>query len=64
MRRRLALKVDETLKWGVRKHVVLADAGYGDCQEFRDGANPERPARGARTRATWLTAQSSGRLRR
>jgi SRSO17 transposase len=34
----LALKqVDKTLKWGVRKHVVLADAGYGDCRKFRDG---------------------------
>jgi SRSO17 transposase len=30
-------QVDEALKWGVRKHVVLADAGYGDCREFRDG---------------------------
>lgn len=30
-------QLDDALKWGVRKHVVLADAGYGDCREFRDG---------------------------
>ncbi len=34
----LALEqLDDALRWGVRKHVVLADAGYGDCREFRDG---------------------------
>ena len=25
------------LRWGVRRHVVLADAGYGDATEFRAG---------------------------
>ena len=30
-------QIDAALAWGVRKHVVLADAGYGDCVEFRDG---------------------------
>jgi SRSO17 transposase len=29
-------QLDDALKWGVRKHVVLADAGYGDAREFRD----------------------------
>jgi SRSO17 transposase len=29
--------VDDSLRWGVGKHVVLADAGYGDASEFRDG---------------------------
>jgi SRSO17 transposase len=29
--------VDEALTAGVRRHVVLADAGYGDSTEFRDG---------------------------
>ncbi len=34
----LALElIDAALLWGVRKHVVLADAGYGDSTEFRDG---------------------------
>lgn len=28
--------IDAALSWNVRKHVVLGDAGYGDCQEFRD----------------------------
>ena len=32
-------QLDAALAWGVRKHVVLADAGYGDCIEFRDGIN-------------------------
>ncbi len=32
-------QVDAALSWGVRKHVVLADAGYGDAAEFRDGLN-------------------------
>lgn len=31
------MQIDDALRWGVRKHVVLADAGYGDCVEFRDG---------------------------
>lgn len=35
---RLALaQLDSALASGVRKHVVLADPGYGDCREFRDG---------------------------
>jgi SRSO17 transposase len=29
--------LEVALDWGVRKHVVLADAGYGDAVEFRDG---------------------------
>ncbi len=29
-------QIDEALRWGVRKHVVLADAGYGDSTEFRE----------------------------
>ena len=28
---------DDAIAWGVRKHVVLADAGYGDIGEFRAG---------------------------
>jgi SRSO17 transposase len=30
-------ELDAALKWGIRKHVVLADAAYGDCGEFRQG---------------------------
>ena len=30
-------QIDQALGWGVRQHVVLADAGYGDCTEFREG---------------------------
>lgn len=29
--------LDEALRWKLTKHVVLADAGYGDATEFRDG---------------------------
>lgn len=29
--------LDAALGWGVRQRVVLADAGYGDAHEFRDG---------------------------
>jgi SRSO17 transposase len=29
-------QVDAALRWGVRKHVVLADAGYGESTEFRE----------------------------
>jgi SRSO17 transposase len=29
-------QIDEALRWGVRRHVVLADAGYGEVTEFRD----------------------------
>ena len=30
-------QLDAAARWGVRKHVVLADAGYGDDTEFRAG---------------------------
>jgi SRSO17 transposase len=30
-------QIDRALSWGVRRHVVLGDCGYGDCTEFRDG---------------------------
>jgi SRSO17 transposase len=30
-------QIDSALAWGVRRHVVLADAGYGDSMEFRAG---------------------------
>ena len=30
-------QLDDALEWGVRQHLVLADAGYGDTREFRDG---------------------------
>jgi SRSO17 transposase len=30
-------QLDDALRWGVRRHIVLADAGYGDIGEFRDG---------------------------
>jgi SRSO17 transposase len=30
-------QLDAALSAGVRRHVVLADPGYGDCGEFRDG---------------------------
>ena len=30
-------QIDNALAWGVRRHLVLADAGYGDAMEFRDG---------------------------
>jgi SRSO17 transposase len=28
-------QLDDAIRWGVRKHTVLADAGYGDIPEFR-----------------------------
>ncbi|WP_233261391.1 transposase [Vitiosangium sp. GDMCC 1.1324] len=28
--------MDDALEWGVRPYVALADAGYGDCREFRE----------------------------
>jgi SRSO17 transposase len=28
-------QIDDALRWGVGKHAVLADAGYGDAPEFR-----------------------------
>jgi len=30
-------QIDSALEWGVRKHVVLADPGYGDIIEYRHG---------------------------
>lgn len=30
-------QLDDAIEWGVRKHVVLADAGYGDVGAFRAG---------------------------
>jgi SRSO17 transposase len=30
-------QLDDKLEWGARRHVVLADAGYGNAREFRDG---------------------------
>ena len=30
-------QIDDALGWGVRRHVVLADAGYGEITEFREG---------------------------
>jgi SRSO17 transposase len=30
-------QLDDALRWGVRRHIVLADAGYGDIGEFREG---------------------------
>jgi SRSO17 transposase len=29
-------QIDAALRWGVRKHVVLADSGYGDSTDFRE----------------------------
>jgi SRSO17 transposase len=34
---RIAIEqIDRALSWGVRKHLALADAAYGDCADFRD----------------------------
>lgn len=30
-------QIDKALEWGVRRHIVLADAGYGEVGEYRDG---------------------------
>ncbi len=30
-------QLEQALAWGVRQHLVLADAGYGDAREFREG---------------------------
>ncbi len=30
-------QIDDALAWGVKRRVVLADAGYGDVTEYRDG---------------------------
>jgi SRSO17 transposase len=32
-------QIDAALSWGLRRHVVLADAGYGEATEFRDELN-------------------------
>ena len=29
--------LDDAVGWGIAKRVVVADAGYGDCTEFREG---------------------------
>jgi SRSO17 transposase len=40
---RIALdQIDGALRAGVRKHVILADAGYGEITEFRDGLAERR----------------------
>jgi SRSO17 transposase len=31
------LQLEDARRWGVRDHVVLADAGYGEITEFRNG---------------------------
>ncbi len=30
-------QIDDALGWGVRRHIVLADAAYGEAMEFREG---------------------------
>ena len=30
-------QIDDSLRWGIARHVVLADAGYGDVSDFREG---------------------------
>lgn len=35
-------QLDDAFRWGVRRHVVLADAGYGEVTEFRDGLNERK----------------------
>jgi SRSO17 transposase len=35
-------QIDAALVAGIRRHVVLADAGYGDCSEFRDALDDRR----------------------
>ena len=51
-------QLDAALRWGVRKHVVLADAGYGDSTDFREADCQSRSLiRGRRRwRATCLGA--------
>ena len=36
-------QLDEALAWGVRHHVVLADAGYGDAREFQEAVRQHLP---------------------
>jgi SRSO17 transposase len=35
-------QLDDAFRWGVRRHVVLADAGYGEVTEFRDGLDERK----------------------
>lgn len=35
-------QIDEALRWGVRRHVVLADAGYGEITEFREALDARK----------------------
>jgi len=35
-------QIDDALRWRVRRHPVLSDAGYGDCSEFRDALTERR----------------------
>lgn len=46
--------VDDALAWGVRKHLVLADAGYGDVVEFRDALTQRGLAYGVGIAGTHL----------
>jgi SRSO17 transposase len=40
---RIALAlIDDAIRTGVRKHVTLGDAGYGDCGEFRIGLDERK----------------------
>ena len=40
---RIALAlIDDAIRAGVRKHVTLGDAGYGDCGEFRHGLDERK----------------------
>jgi hypothetical protein len=40
-------QVEEALEWGVRPHVVLADAGYGAAREFRAAGGVAEGGEGA-----------------
>jgi SRSO17 transposase len=35
-------QIDSALAAGIRRHIVLADAGYGDCSEFREALDERR----------------------
>lgn len=56
-------QLDDAVRWGVRKHPVLFDAGYGDVTEFREGVS----ARGfpyvgqvAGTLTFWIPGRAPG----
>ena len=56
-------QLDDAVRWGVRKHPVLFDAGYGDITEFREGVS----ARGfkyvgqvASTLKFWIPGRAPG----